>query len=201
MSKNQQWRGKKNQQDKKEKSPFKEELIDIARVTRVVKWWRRMRFRATVVVWDENWKVWLWTWKAWEVATAIQKAVTAAKKNMISFTIVNWTIAREVDLKYKSARILIMPACEWTWIIAWWSIRKIAEVCWIHNLLSKRFGTTNKLVNAQAMMNAIQALSEMNVRKPKQKEEEKAGKKEKSEAVKAETDKPKKTAKKEKTKK
>ena len=141
---------------------FKEELIDLARVTRVVKWWRRMRFRATVVVWNEKWKVWLGIWKANEVTIAIKKAIVAAKKNLIIIPIVNWTIDRDVKVKFKWAQILIMPACEGTWVIAWWSVRKIAEVAWIHNILSKRFWSTNKLTNSQAMMKAIGVLANAN---------------------------------------
>lgn len=143
-------------------SEFKEGLIDLARVTRVVKWWRRMRFRATVAAWDWKWRVWLWVWKANEVTIAIKKAIHNAKKDLITLPIVNWTINRDVFVKFKSARVLLMPAWEGTWIIAWWSIRKIAEVVWIHNLLSKRFWTNNKLVNAQAMMKAIWVLIEAN---------------------------------------
>lgn len=148
-----QWRNKESVQNE-----FKEELIDLARVTRVVKWWRRMRFRATVVAWNWKWKVWLWVWKANEVATAIKKAISSAKKELKFLPIINWTIDRDVLVKFKWAQVLLMPACEGTWIIAWWSIRKIAEVAWVNNLLSKRFWSTNKLVNAQAMMKAITVL-------------------------------------------
>lgn len=155
----------------REDKQYKEELIDLSRVTRVVKWGRRMRFRASVVVWDENWKVWLWVWKANEVTTAIQKAISQAKKSFITFPIVNWTISKDVLCKFKAAKILIMPAFEGTWIIAWWSVRKIAEVAWIHNLLSKRFWSWNKLTNAQCMIKALEALSKQKVRVKKENNE------------------------------
>lgn len=145
-----------------DKKQFKEELIDLARVTRVVKWWRRMRFRATVAVWDDKWSVWLGIWKANEVTVAIQKATKSAKKCMILLPIVDWTIAHDIKIRFKWANILLMPACDWTWIIAWWSIRKIAEVSWIRNILAKRFWSNNKVVNAQAMMKAIKLLSTSN---------------------------------------
>ncbi len=165
-------------------SEFKEELIDLARVTRVVKWWRRMRFRATVVAWNEKWKVWLGIWKANEVTIAIKKAIVSAKKNMKILPLKNWTIDRDIKVKFKWAQILLMPACEGTWVIAWWSVRKIAEVAWVHNLLSKRFWSTNKLTNAQAMMKAIEILATAN--RPKEEE---------SEVVKWENDKVQKVAK------
>ena len=179
MNKNTKNRWRKRDEVKKE---FKEQLIDLARVTRVVKGWRRMRFRATVVIWNEKWKVWLWTWKANEVATAIQKASISAKRNLLVLPLVKWTIAKDVNIKFKWARILIMPACEGTWIIAWGSIRKIAEVAWVHNMLSKRFWTTNKLVNAQAMMEAIAMLSKVKLKKSdievEEKKDQKASKEE-----------------------
>lgn len=139
---------------------FFEELIDLARVTRVVKWWRRMRFRATVVIWDKKWRVWLWVWKSWEVATAIKKAVSDAKKKMINFPIINWTIAHPIKLKFKWAKILMMPAGPGTWIISWGSTRKIADLLWIENILTKRFWSTNKLVNAQITMKALAILAD-----------------------------------------
>lgn len=157
----------KNNQKRGEKE-FKEELIDLSRVTRVVKWGRRMRFRATVAVWDGKWKVWLWVWKANEVTIAIQKAISQAKKTFITFTITNWTILRDVSCKFKAAKILILPAFEGTWIIAWWSARKIAEVAWIENLLSKRMWSWNKLTNAQCMMKALELLSQVKVRAKKE---------------------------------
>lgn len=145
---------------KREPKEFSEELIDLARVTRVVKWGRRMRFRATVVVWNKKWKVWLWTWKSNEVAVAVQKAVQDAKKSMLDFPIVNWTIAHEIKVKFKGSQIVLIPAGPGTGIIAWGSVRKIADLVWIENLLSKRFGTTNKLVNAQTTMMALRTLAE-----------------------------------------
>jgi len=156
---------------KREPKEFSEELIDLARVTRVVKWGRRMRFRATVVVWNRKWKVWLWIWKSNEVALAVQKAVSDAKKKMLDVPLVDWTIAHDMALKFKWAKILIMPAWAGTWIIAWWSIRKISDLLWIQNLLSKRFWSTNKLTNAQAMMKALEILSKRTKVSKKNKEE------------------------------
>ena len=143
----------------REKKEFFEELVDLARVTRVVKWWRRMRFRATVVIWNRKWKVWLWVWKSWEVALAVQKAVADAKKSLLNLPIVNWTIAHSLQYKFKWAQILLMPAWPWTWIISWWSTRKIMDLVWVENVLTKRFWSTNKLTNAQATMQALRIIA------------------------------------------
>lgn len=149
----------KNFSKPKEKKEFFEELIDLARVTRVVKWWRRMRFRATVVIWNRKWKVWLWVWKSWEVALAVQKAVADAKKTLLIFPIVNWTIAHSLQYKFKWAQVLLMPAWPWTWIISWWATRKILDLMWVENVLTKRFWSTNKLTNAQATMLALRIIA------------------------------------------
>lgn len=149
----------KNFSKTREKKEFFEELIDLARVTRVVKWWRRMRFRATVVIWNRKWKVWLWVWKSWEVATAVQKAVADAKKKILDFPIVNWTIAHNLQHKFKWAQILLMPAWPWTWVISWWSTRKIMDLMWVENVLTKRFWSTNKLTNAQATIQALEVIA------------------------------------------
>lgn len=153
----------------REKKEFFEELIDLARVTRVVKWWRRMRFRATVVIWNRKWKVWLWVWKSWEVALAVQKAVADAKKKLLNFPIVNWTIAHNLQHKFKWAQILLMPAWPWTWIISWWSTRKILDLMWVENILSKRFWSTNKLTNAQATMQALEIIASRTKKQPEKK--------------------------------
>ena len=136
---------------------FQEELLSIDRVTRVNSWWRQLRFRAVVVVWDWKWKVGLWTWKSWEVVWSISKAVNDAKKNMVKVTIDKWTVPYNVEQKYKSAKIMVHQANEWTWIIAWWAMRKILAVAWYKDVLWKRYGSTNKINNARATIKALQS--------------------------------------------
>lgn len=139
---------------------FKEELIRIDRVTRVTAWWRQLRFRASVIVWDFKGTVWLGIWKAWEVIVAIEKAVRDGKKNMIKIKIVNWTIAHNVTAKYKAASVMLHPASEWTWIIAGSSIRKVLSLAWIKDVLAKRYWSTNPITNARATLKALANLKE-----------------------------------------
>lgn len=148
-------RGRARTREKEEKE-FDEEVLDIARVTRVVKGGRRLRFRATVVIGDRKGRVGLGTGKSVEVAVGVQKAVAAAKKRLIRVPMVNGTIPHEIKYKYKSARILLMPAKLGTGIIAGGALRKISDLAGIQNIIGKSYGTNNKLVNAQAMMNALQ---------------------------------------------
>jgi small subunit ribosomal protein S5 len=117
-----------------------------------------MRVRAIVVVGNKKGKVGLGTGKAAEVQAAVQKAAKAAKRDMIRVPLLDGTIPHEVDLKFKSAKIRIIPARPGTGVIAGGALRVVFEAAGVKNVLSKRYGTRNKLVNAQAIMLALQKL-------------------------------------------
>jgi len=143
---------------RKEPKEFEETTISVDRVTRVVKGGRRMRFRAVVVVGNKKGKVGIGTGKSNEVMGAVQKATERAKKDMITVPIVDGSIPHAIDIKYKAAKLRFLPAREGTGVIAGGSPRIILEHAGYKNVLSKRFGTGNKLVNAQAVMKALQML-------------------------------------------
>ena len=149
---------RKNDRFKREPKEYEETTISIDRVTRVVAGGRRMRFRAVVVVGNKKGKVGIGTGKANEVRSAVEKATAVAKRNMIRVPLVNGTIPHAVDTKYKAARIRLLPASEGTGVIAGSSIRVVLEHAGVKNVLSKRYGSSNKLVNAQAMMKAFKSL-------------------------------------------
>lgn len=139
-------------------SEWEEEVIQIDRVTRVVKGGRRLRFRATVVIGNKKGKVGMGIGKSVEVQGAIKKAVAKAKKSLIEVPIVGETIPHRVDIKFKSAKMMIMPGCPGTGIIAGGPLRKILELAGVKNVLSKVIGCKNRLSNSQA---AIQALGKL----------------------------------------
>src|SRR5688572_8136872 len=89
----------------REPSEFAETTLSVDRVTRVVKGGRRMRFRAVVVVGNRKGKVGLGTGKANEVQVAVNKAIKAAKRNMIIVPLIKGTIPHNVDIKFKSAKL------------------------------------------------------------------------------------------------
>jgi len=149
---------KRSDRRRREPKEFEETTISVDRVTRVVKGGRRLRFRAVVVVGNKKGKVGLGTGKATEVQSAVKKAAAVAKRNMLRIPIVNGTIPHEVNTKFKAARIRLLPAREGTGIIAGGALRIILEHAGVQNVLSKRYGTSNKLVNAQAVMKALQSL-------------------------------------------
>ena len=140
----------------KEQKEFDEEVLQIDRVTRVVKGGRRLRFRTTVAIGDHKGRVGIGIGKASEVVTGIKKAVTKAKKDLIKVPITKGdTIPHEVNIKYKAAHLLIMPASPGTGVIAGGALRKILNLAGVKNVLSKNLGSRNSLVTAQASIKAL----------------------------------------------
>ena len=90
-----------------------------------------------------------------EVQAAVKKAVVAAKRHMIRIPLYEGSIPHAVNVKFKAAKIRLLPASKGTGIIAGGAVRVILENAGVRDVLSKRFGTGNKLVNAQATMKAL----------------------------------------------
>lgn len=143
----------------KEKKEFEEEVLQVDRVTRVVKGGRRLSFRATVIIGNRKGKVAIGLGKSTEVTGAIQKAVTQAKKNILQVPIVNETIPHEVRVKFKANHLLMIPASPGTGIKAGSSTRKILELAGVKNILSKRMGSNNRINLAKATMKALEELT------------------------------------------
>lgn len=151
-----------------------EEVLQIDRVTRVVSGGRRLRFRVTLVMGNKKGKIGMGVGKAGEVIVAIQKATQQAKKNMINVKITNDTITHSLKHKFKSARIMLMPAGEGTGIIAGGAVRKVVELAGIKNILSKSFGTSNKISVARATLQALATISQADVRETPEKKKNEA---------------------------
>ncbi|PIR52959.1 30S ribosomal protein S5 [Candidatus Peregrinibacteria bacterium CG10_big_fil_rev_8_21_14_0_10_49_10] len=159
MAKTSQPERRKNQRSsRREPKEYDETTLSVDRVTRVVSGGRRMRFRAVVVVGNKKGKVGLGTGKANDVQSAVQKATTYAKRSMIRIPLINGTIPHEVNTKHKAARIRLIPAAEGTGVIAGGALRVVLEHAGVKNVLSKRYGSSNKLVNAQCIMKAFDQL-------------------------------------------
>lgn len=125
-----------------------------------------MRFRAVVVLGNRKGKVGLGTGKATEVQASIQKAQRDAKRAMIIVPMNGDTIPHEVNIKHKAAKLRLMPASKGTGIIAGGPLRVILDLAGVKDVLAKRFGTGNKLVNAQAAMMALRTLRGSRSAKP-----------------------------------
>lgn len=137
---------------------FKEELLEVARVTRVTAGGRQLRFRAAVVVGNGKGTVGLGTGKAAEVVVAIEKAVRDAKKNLVTFPIVAGSVPHEVKANFKATSVLLHPASEGTGVIAGGAIRKLLFVSGLKDVLAKRFGGRNQMTNVRAAIKALAAL-------------------------------------------
>ena len=129
---------------------LQERVVEVRRVTKVVKGGRNFRFAALVVVGDENGHVGIGSGKAMEVPDAIRKAVEDAKKNLIKVPIVGTTIPHEVIGHFGAGKIIIMPAQEGTGVIAGGAARDLLELAGLKDVRAKCLGTRNprNMVNA-----------------------------------------------------
>lgn len=143
---------------RKEKRDFEHNLLNIARVARVVQGGRRFSFRATVAIGDRKGKVGVGVAKGSDVSIAIGKAIHDAKKNFVTFAIKNNTIPHEIEAKYESAKIILKPAKEGKGIVAGGAIRVLADLGGIKNLTAKSLGSNNKINTARAMLSALKQL-------------------------------------------
>ena len=137
---------------------FEELVINIDRVSRVVKGGRRFRFKALVVVGNRKNKVGVGVAKGQDVQTAISKATDVAKKNLVVIPLANDTIPHDAEVKVSGAQVLIKPAAPGTGIIAGGVVRQIIGVTGIRNMLSKSLGSTNKVNIAYATVDALKTL-------------------------------------------
>ena len=143
---------------RKEAKEFEEEVLEISRVTRVVKGGRKLRFRATVVIGNKKGKVGLGVGKSNEVTGAIQKAISKAKKNMITVILDGTTVPHDINVKYKASKLYLRPAAPGTGIIAGGTVRKVLDLAGVKDILSKALGTTNKICNARATIIALMSM-------------------------------------------
>jgi small subunit ribosomal protein S5 len=142
------------------KEEFKEKVLDMRRVTRVVAGGKRFRFRATLVLGDEKGRVGIGVAKGLDVQQAIAKAKTAAKKNMIKLSIRDGrTITHEVYAKYSAAKVLLKPAGAGHGLRAGGAVRFVLALAGIKDITAKCLGRTpNKLTNALATLEALRKL-------------------------------------------
>ena len=141
-----------------EPKQFEELVINIDRVSRVVKGGRRFRFKALVVVGDRKNKVGVGVAKGADVQAAIAKATDVAKKHLITIPAEDGTIPHDVEVRFSGAQVLLKPAAPGTGIIAGGVVRSIIGVTGIRNMLSKSLGSTNKVNIAYATVEALSKL-------------------------------------------
>ncbi len=150
----------KGERDRRVKKEFEEQVVQIDRVARVVAGGKRLRFRAIIVIGNKLGKVGLGVAKANDVVSAVAKAKNSAQKNLIQVPIKNDTIPHEIYQTYGSARVLLKPAAKGTGIIAGGSVRIVASLAGIKNILGKILGSKGKINNLKAVILALTSFIE-----------------------------------------
>ena len=135
---------------------LEEKVIDINRVTKVVKGGRIFRFSAIVVVGDRKGKVGIGTGKAKEMPDAVKKATLAASKNLINVELIdNRTISHEITVKEGAVKVILKPATEGTGVKAGGPVRDVLELAGVKDVLSKSLGASTKVNMARATLKAL----------------------------------------------
>ncbi len=155
-------RGKKQKIETTEEKPqseWTERVVQIRRVTKVVKGGKKLSFRAVVIVGNRKGQVGVGCAKAAEVIIAIQKAIADGRKNLITVPIFKTTIPHPIVGRSGAGEVMLRPASQGTGIIAGGAVRLVLELAGIENILSKSLGSKSPLNAANATLDALQKLT------------------------------------------
>ncbi len=148
--------------EEKPQSDWTETVVQISRVTKVVKGGKKLSFRAIVIVGNKKGQVGIGCAKAAEVIIAIQKAIADGRKNVINVPIFKTTIPHPITGKSGAGAVMLRPASEGTGIIAGGAVRSVLELAGIENILSKSLGSKSPLNAANATIEALKSLTPFN---------------------------------------
>lgn len=147
-----------NKRQDREPKEFEQKILDLARVTRVTKGGKRMRFRACLIIGDRKGRVGMGVAKGIDVAVAVEKAFRQAKKNLVNVELKNGTIPHAVHSKFGAAQIMLKPAPMGTGLKSGGPVRLVLELAGVPNAVSKVMGSKNKINNAKATFRALKSL-------------------------------------------
>lgn len=152
-------RRKRPDQEEKPPSEWTERVVQIRRVTKVVKGGKKLSFRAIVIVGNQKGQVGVGCAKAAEVIIAIQKAIADGRKNLITVPIFKTTIPHPVVGRSGAGSVMLRPASQGTGIIAGGAVRSVLELAGIENILCKSLGSKSPLNATNATLEALKSLT------------------------------------------
>ena len=138
---------------------LQEKLVQVNRVAKVVKGGRIFSFTALTVVGDGKGKVGFGRGKAREVPIAIQKAMEAARRNMIEVELDGGTIQYPIKARHGASKVYMQPASEGTGVIAGGEMRAVLEIAGVENVLAKCYGSTNPVNVVRATFNGLRDMA------------------------------------------
>ncbi|MEO0535056.1 MAG: 30S ribosomal protein S5 [Cyanobacteria bacterium P01_A01_bin.123] len=150
---------RKNNKAKEKESDWQERVVQIRRVTKVVKGGKKLSFRAIVVVGNEKGQVGVGVGKASDVIGAVKKGVADGKKHLVEVPLTKAnSIPHPVNGIGGGAKVMMRPAAPGTGVIAGGAVRTVLELAGVQNILAKQLGSNNPLNNARAAANALASL-------------------------------------------
>jgi small subunit ribosomal protein S5 len=151
-------RGRRPSRRPREPREFEQTILDLARVTRVTKGGKRMRFRVALVIGDKKGRVGFGVAKGADVQLAIEKAYHQAKRNVINLDLVNGSFPHRQIASFRAADVLLMPAPDGTGLKAGGAIRTILELGGVQDAVGKILRGKNKMNVAKATFKAIELM-------------------------------------------
>jgi small subunit ribosomal protein S5 len=147
---------KKTNKLKEKETDWQERIVQVRRVTKVVKGGKKLSFRAILIIGNEKGQVGVGVGKASDVIGAVKKAVTDSKKHIVDVPVTkNNSIPHIVMGQSGAAKVIIRPSAPGSGVIAGGSVRTILELAGVKNILAKQLGSGNPLNNARAATNAL----------------------------------------------
>lgn len=148
-----------NSKAREKDSELERKVVQIRRVTKVVKGGKKLSFRAVVIIGNEKGQVAVGVGKAGDVMGAVKKGVADGKKHLVDIPLTKSnSIPHRINGRAGAAKIMMRPAAPGTGVIAGGSVRTVLELAGVQNILAKQLGSNNPLNNARATIDALNNL-------------------------------------------